>query len=206
MMVDCFVVVVVVVVVVALRSSCFLLSLPLFHGIVQTTVRGRHFVTANPTGKTISVVAAEDWHKGQCLLLKPPASMLHAMIAGEFRLDALKIAALQFHPYWLLGEHDAAQLHRGMPFVHRHHHHNNHHGPDDDEESSPASSWRPVTNDQVREILDEEGPKNLLLLPPLIKWEGGHRQNTVPAPPPPQNSNTKNNDGRQNHVWYCHEQ
>jgi hypothetical protein len=131
--------------------------------------------------------------------------MLHAMIAGEFRLDALKAAALQFHPYWLLGEHDAAQLHRGTPFVHRHHL-NHHHGPEDDEESS-SSSWRPVTIDQVREILDEEGPKNLLLLPPLIKWEGGQGQTTVPTPPPrPNNNNNKNNDGRQNHVWYCHEQ
>jgi hypothetical protein len=129
------------------------------------------------------------------------------MIAGEFRLDVLKIAALQFHPYWLLGEHDAAQLHRGMPFVHRQHHHNNHHGPDDDEESSSESLWRPVTNDQVREILDEEGPKNLLLLPPLIKWEGGGQgQNTVPASPPRPSNNNKNNDGRQNHVWCCHEQ
>lgn len=128
------------------------------------------------------------------------------MIAGEFRLDVLKMAALQFHPYWLLGEHDAAQLHRDTPFVHRHHH-NHHLGPDDDEESSSSSSWRPVTIDRVRDILDGEGPKNLLLLPPLIIWESGQGQNTVPAPPPPPPKNNNNdNNGRQNHVWYCHEQ
>jgi hypothetical protein len=156
----------------------------------QTTVRGREFVTANPTTTTTTTMRATTDNKSnnnnnscsgqQYLLLRPPASLLHAIIAREFRLDSVKTAALHFHPYWLLGDHDAAQLHHGAPFVHRDH---------DrllEEEgavssSSSASSrgngWHPVSIDQVREILDDEGPKNLLLLPPLILWDN--------EPPPP---------------------
>lgn len=106
----------------------------------MVTVRGRRFVSGSFPYQT---TPSQQYH-----LLQDPANI----IGTEFRMDALKLAALQFHPFWLLGEHDAANVHNGAPFVHR----------------TVDGTWKTVKISEVKEILKGEGPKNLLLLPPSI--------------------------------------
>jgi SHAQKYF class myb-like DNA-binding protein len=88
----------------------------------------------------------------QYQLLTEPVSV----VQSDFRMDPLKVAALAFHPLWLLGEHDWQHRHNARPFVHR----------------TVDGTWSPVSMPQVRDILHGEGPKNLLLLPPSMPWTG----------------------------------
>ena len=84
----------------------------------------------------------------QYQLLNEPVSV----VQSDFRMDPLKVAAFSFHPLWLLGDHDIHQVHGGHPFIHR----------------TVDGTWKPVTMSQVKDILNGEGPKNLLLLPSSI--------------------------------------
>jgi SHAQKYF class myb-like DNA-binding protein len=84
----------------------------------------------------------------QYQLLNEPVSV----VQSDFRMDPLKVAAFAFHPLWLLGDHDIHKVHNGNPFIHR----------------TVDGTWKHVTMSQVRDILNGEGPKNLLLLPPSI--------------------------------------
>ena len=84
----------------------------------------------------------------QYQLLNEPVSV----VQSDFRMDPLKVAAFGFHPLWLLGDHDIHQVHGGHPFIHR----------------TVDGTWKPVTMSQVKDILNGEGPKNLLLLPSSI--------------------------------------
>lgn len=84
----------------------------------------------------------------QYQLLNEPVSV----VQGDFRMDPLKVAAFAFHPLWLLGDHDIHKVHNGNPFIHR----------------TVDGTWKHVTMPQVKEILNGEGPKNLLLLPSSI--------------------------------------
>jgi SHAQKYF class myb-like DNA-binding protein len=76
-----------------------------------------------------------------------------ALVAAEFRQDSLKYAALQFHPYWLLGDHDTSIPHRSDPFAYR----------------RSDGTWIPIDRAEAREVLLNEGPKTLLVLPPSIE-------------------------------------
>ena len=84
----------------------------------------------------------------QYQLLNEPVSV----VQGDFRMDPLKVAAFAFHPLWLLGDHDIHKVHDGNPFIHR----------------TVDGTWKHVTMSQVKDILNGEGPKNLLLLPSSI--------------------------------------
>ena len=84
----------------------------------------------------------------QYQLLNEPVSV----VQGDFRMDPLKVAAFAFHPLWLLGDHDIHKVHNGNPFIHR----------------TVDGTWKHVTMSQVKDILNGEGPKNLLLLPSSI--------------------------------------
>jgi SHAQKYF class myb-like DNA-binding protein len=84
----------------------------------------------------------------QYQLLNEPVSV----VQSDFRMDPLKVAAFAFHPLWLLGDHDIHKAHNGNPFIHR----------------TVDGTWKHVTMAQVKDILNGEGPKNLLLLPSSI--------------------------------------
>lgn len=101
-----------------------------------TTVRGRRWI-------------AHFSYPMQYQLIADPANVVQT----DFRMDPLKVAAFQFHPFWLLGEIDPSNAHNGAPFVHR----------------TIDGTWKAVTTDQVKDILKGEGPKNLLILPPCIQ-------------------------------------
>ena len=90
------------------------------------------------------------------------------VVQTDFRMDPLKVAAFQFHPFWLLGEHDPSNAHNGAPFVHR----------------TLDGTWKAVTTAQVKDILKGEGPKNLLLLPPSIQLSSEATEKGEHAEPP----------------------
>lgn len=80
------------------------------------------------------------------------------VVENTFRSDEVKVASLRFRPFWLLGEHDPDER-EGSPFVHR----------------DLLGNWRKMAKiEQVRLILQNEGPKNLLLLPASIQVEVFH--------------------------------
>lgn len=100
-----------------------------------TTVRGRRLVHLHP-------------YMG-VRVLNPLEPAPFPLIAAELNLDTFKRAAFQFHPFWVLGEHDPTGYHKNAPFVHR----------------KVDGSWKKADLQDVRKILQSEGPKNLLLLP-----------------------------------------
>jgi SHAQKYF class myb-like DNA-binding protein len=131
-----------------MKANCFIFhSLPAPEQVwfvrnlthFMTTVRERRWIACNH----------RFGYPTQYQLLTDPSSV----VAADFRVDPLKVAAFQFHPFWLLGEHDPDDVHQGAPFVHR----------------TVDGTWKAVTTAQVKDILKGEGPKNLLLLPPSIQ-------------------------------------
>lgn len=108
-----------------------------------TVVRGRKLVNFHP------------W-SGFRVLTEPPLPLMVA----ELNLDTFKRSAFQFHPHWLLGNHDPSSFHEGKPFLHR----------------RADGNWKQVTMDDVRLILQGEGPKNLLILPAGLTFKEGERK------------------------------
>jgi SHAQKYF class myb-like DNA-binding protein len=124
-----------------------------------TSVRGRRWVSYHPYS---GYGGQPQYH-----VLENPFNI----IAAEFRMDAVKVAARNFHPFWLLGEHGQGE------FCHR----------------TVDGSWKTVTIAQVKEILKGEGPKNLLLLPPNVEIRD------APTPPPTEDSIVPKHDGDEDH-------
>jgi len=158
-----------------LKMNCFLFhSLPYQEQLsfcqnfchFLTAVRGRRLLACDTSGSSLGSsttygsgmrAAAEG---AQYHLIRDPA----AVVQNEFRMDTVKVAALQAHPFWLLGDYNssssdgaaaassaAATTTASTPFVYR----------------DIFGNWKRMhTKDEVRRILRNEGsPRSLLLLP-----------------------------------------
>ena len=124
------------------------------------TVRGRRLLACDTSSSSNSAraygsvmrAAASQYH-----VIRDPATV----VQNEFRMDTVKVAALQAHPFWLLGDYNssdggaasaaAATTTASTPFVYR----------------DIFGNWKRMhTKDEVRRILRNEGsPRSLLLLP-----------------------------------------
>ena len=133
-----------------LKINCFLFhSLPhpdqlwLCRNLVHflTAVRGRRWISCCHTAARAGAT--------HLTLIRNPIKM----VEDEFRMDAVKQASLQSRPFWLLGELDPEQAHKGSPFVYR----------------DMFGNWKKLKLDEIRIVLLNEGPKNLLLLPASVQ-------------------------------------
>ena len=113
-----------------------------------TAVRGRRWISCCHTAARAGAT--------HLTLIRNPIKM----VEDEFRMDAVKQASLQSRPFWLLGEFDPEQAHKGSPFVYR----------------DMFGNWKKLKLDEIRIVLLNEGPKNLLLLPASVQVlvDSGH--------------------------------
>jgi SHAQKYF class myb-like DNA-binding protein len=142
-----------------MKSNCFI-----FHALATEEqawlVRNLvHFLTVARERRMIASHPALSDSEPQYHVLTEENAI--SVVHNDFAMDPLKKAGLDFHRFWLLGEHDPGNAHNGMPFVHR----------------SVDGSWKSVTTGQIREILKGEGLKNLLLLPPTVHLKPSNASN-----------------------------
>lgn len=111
-----------------------------------TAVRGRRWISSCASGSS-SIAAG--FGLARFTLVRDPVKI----VEEEFRLDAVKLASQQYRPFWLLGEFDTENAHGGLPFCYR----------------DVFGNWKKLTKEEIRVVLQSEGPKNLLLLPASVQ-------------------------------------
>ena len=112
-----------------------------------TAVRGRRWILSSNHHHNNNTTTAEGGVR--FTYLRDPVKL----VEEELRRDAVKIASLQSCPFWLMGEFDPEHTHKGLPFVYR----------------DVFGNWKKLKKAGIRTVLRNEGPKNLLVLPPSVR-------------------------------------
>ena len=119
-----------------------------------TAVRGRRWILCSSSSSSHTNASTSNYSNTamggvRFTLLRNPVKL----VEEEWRTDAVKIASLQSCPFWLMGEFDPEQTHK---FVYR----------------DVFGNWKKLKKAGIRAVLQNEGLKNLLLLPPSVRFVG----------------------------------